>query len=143
VGIPDFRSKGSLADTVISIDICFSSRHYPHITIKKGTELTLEDEIGHKEDIQLYIAAKLRLKNTKAAQTLQAEILEKSSLIFLWVVLVVDILNSEYPGKQLDLVVRRLPIKVAVKSMMAGSKGESEAKRGVHGPSPVDHLPPS
>jgi len=70
--------------------------------------LTLEDELGHKEDIQQYIAAKLRLRKTKAAQNLQAKILEKSSLIFLWVVLVIDILNSEYPLKPIDKMLKRL-----------------------------------
>ena len=70
--------------------------------------MTLEDELGHKEDIQHYIEAKLRLSNTKAAQSLQAEILEKSSLIFLWVVLVVDILNKEYPGKPIVNMRQRL-----------------------------------
>ncbi|KAK3902928.1 hypothetical protein C8A05DRAFT_33350 [Staphylotrichum tortipilum] len=106
-------------------------RHYPHITIKKGTELTLEDEIGHKEDIQLYITAKLRLKNTKAAQTLQAEILEKSSLIFLWVVLVVDILNSEYPGKPIGKIRQRLeeiPPKLADLFEMILTRDEEDPK---------------
>ena len=70
--------------------------------------MTLEDEPGHKQDIQHYIKAKLRLSKTKAAQSLQAEILEKSSLIFLWVVLVVDILNKEYPGKPIVKMRQRL-----------------------------------
>ena len=100
--------KGTVTDTATFSDICFSSRHYPHIEIKKGILLTLEDEPGHKEDIQHYTKAKLRLGNTKAAQSLQAEILEKSSLIFLWVVLVVDILNKEYPGKPIVKMRQRL-----------------------------------
>lgn len=70
--------------------------------------MTLEDELGHKDDIEQYIAAKLRQRKTKAAQTLQTKILEKSSLIFLWVVLVVDILNFEYPGKPIDKMLKRL-----------------------------------
>ena len=102
------RRKGTVTDMPTCPDICFSSRHYPHIEIKKGILLTLEDEPGHKEDIQHYIKAKLRLKNTKAAQSFQAEILEKSSLIFLWVVLVVGILNDEYPGKTIDKMRQRL-----------------------------------
>ncbi|KAK4234896.1 Inversin, partial [Achaetomium macrosporum] len=118
-------------ESQVRLNICFSSRHYPHITIKKGTELTLEDEIGHKEDIQLYITAKLRLKNTKAAQTLQAEILEKSSLIFLWVVLVVDILNSEYPGKPIGKMRQRLeeiPPKLADLFEMILTRDEEDPK---------------
>ncbi|ATZ56800.1 hypothetical protein BCIN_14g00350 [Botrytis cinerea B05.10] len=80
----------------VSLQICFSSRHYPTIVIQKGIELTLEDEIGHMEDIQHYIKSKLRLGRSKQAETLRTEILQKSSGIFLWVVLVLDILNSEY-----------------------------------------------
>ncbi|KAM0151017.1 hypothetical protein ACHAQE_008675 [Botrytis cinerea] len=80
----------------VSLQICFSSRHYPTIVIQKGIELTLEDELGHMEDIQHYIKSKLRLGRSKQAETLRTEILQKSSGIFLWVVLVLDILNSEY-----------------------------------------------
>ncbi|TEY70326.1 hypothetical protein BOTCAL_0106g00010 [Botryotinia calthae] len=80
----------------VSLQICFSSRHYPTIVIQKGIELILEDEIGHMDDIQQYIKSKLRLGKSKQAETLRTEILQKSSGIFLWVVLVLDILNSEY-----------------------------------------------
>ncbi|KAF7914964.1 hypothetical protein EAE99_010385 [Botrytis elliptica] len=80
----------------VSLQICFSSRHYPTIVIQKGMEITLEDEIGHMEDIQHYIKSKLRLGKSKQAEALRSEILQKSSGIFLWVVLVLDILNSEY-----------------------------------------------
>ncbi|KAM0134522.1 hypothetical protein ACHAP3_005416 [Botrytis cinerea] len=80
----------------VSLQICFSSRHYPTIVIQKGIELTLEDELGHMEDIQHYTKSKLRLGRSKQAETLRTEILQKSSGIFLWVVLVLDILNSEY-----------------------------------------------
>ncbi|KAH6620967.1 hypothetical protein B0J18DRAFT_212304 [Chaetomium sp. MPI-SDFR-AT-0129] len=121
----------SAQESQVRLDICFSSRHYPLITIKKGTELTLEDQVGHKEDIQSYIKAKLRLKNTKAAQTLQAEILEKSSLIFLWVALVVDILNSEYPGKPIEKMRQRLeeiPPKLADLFEMILTRDEEDPK---------------
>jgi hypothetical protein len=36
----------------VRVLICFSSRHYPTIVIEKGIEVTLEDEIGHTEDIK-------------------------------------------------------------------------------------------
>jgi ankyrin repeat protein len=82
----------------VQLRICFSSRHYPTIMIKHGAEVTLEEEAGHTEDIQRYIKAKLRLGKTKNAEPLRGEILEKSSGIFLWVVLVLDILKREYPN---------------------------------------------
>ena len=85
------------------LQICFSSRHYPTIIIQKGIEVTLEDEIGHTEDIEQYIKSKLRLGRSKQAETLRSEILQKSSGIFLWVVLVLDILNSEYPNSSISI----------------------------------------
>ncbi|KAN0120109.1 hypothetical protein V8E51_002317 [Hyaloscypha variabilis] len=91
----------------IRLQICFSSRHYPTIVVQKGIEVTLEDEIGHTEDIEQYIKSKLRLGKTKSkqaeAESLRYEILEKSSSIFLWVVLVLDILNSEYPDCSISI----------------------------------------
>ena len=36
----------------VRLQICFSSRHYPTIVIQKGLKVTLEDEIGHTEDIE-------------------------------------------------------------------------------------------
>jgi ankyrin repeat protein len=87
----------------ICLQICFSSRHYPTIVIQKGVEVTLEDEIGHAEDIKHYIKSKLRLGKSKQAEPLRAEILEKSSGIFLWVALVLDILNREYPNSSMSI----------------------------------------
>ncbi|KAH9203588.1 heterokaryon incompatibility protein-domain-containing protein [Leptodontidium sp. 2 PMI_412] len=86
------HAKGSQ----VRLQICFSSRHYPTVVIQKGIEVTFEDEIGHTEDIEHYIKSKLRLGKMKKVEILRSDILEKSSLIFLWIVLVVDILNSEY-----------------------------------------------
>ncbi|TVY13284.1 Vegetative incompatibility protein HET-E-1, partial [Lachnellula arida] len=87
----------------VHLQICFSSRHYPSIVIQRGVEVTLENEIGHLEDIKHYIKTKLRLGKTKQAELLRSEIFEKSSGIFLWVVLVLDILNSEYPNSSISI----------------------------------------
>lgn len=84
------------AETRVHVHICFSSRYYPTVVIKKGIEVSLEDEIGHIEDIRKYVKSRLRLKSTsKHAEVLRSEILEKSSGIFLWVVLVLEILNND------------------------------------------------
>ncbi|KAH8684251.1 heterokaryon incompatibility protein-domain-containing protein [Tricladium varicosporioides] len=87
---------GLAREAQVSLRICFSSRHYPTITIQKGVEVTLEDEAGHTEDMEQYIRLKLRLGTVKQAEPLRADILKRSSGIFLWVVLVIDILNGEY-----------------------------------------------
>lgn len=87
----------------VRLQICFSSRHYPTIAIQKGIQISLEDEIGHTEDMKQYIKSKLRLGTSSQAESLRSEILEKSSSIFLWVVLVLDILNSEYPNTSISI----------------------------------------
>lgn len=87
----------------VRLQICFSSRHYPTVIIQKGIEITLEDEAGHTEDIKQYIKSKFRLGKMKQAELLRTEILEQSSSIFLWVVLVLDILNNEYPDSSISI----------------------------------------
>ncbi|TVY68789.1 Vegetative incompatibility protein HET-E-1 [Lachnellula suecica] len=93
------RAKRSQA----RLQICFSSRHYPTIFVERGIEVILEDETGHTDDIKQYIKSKLRLGISKQADSLRSEILDKSSRIFLWVVLVLDILHSEYPNSSISI----------------------------------------
>ncbi|KAL8366751.1 hypothetical protein RB595_010556 [Gaeumannomyces hyphopodioides] len=90
-------------DANVKLRICFSSRHYPTVVIQQGVEVTLEAENGHADDIESYIKAELRLGKNKHAETLRAEILKKSSGIFLWVVLVLDILRKEYPNSSVSI----------------------------------------
>jgi hypothetical protein len=78
------------------LHVCFSSRHYPTIIIQKGLQVILEDEKEHAADITRYIKSKLRLGNSNQAEVLRSDILEKSAGIFLWVALVIQILNKEY-----------------------------------------------
>ncbi|UKZ68831.1 uncharacterized protein TrAtP1_009851 [Trichoderma atroviride] len=96
------------AKSQTKIYICFSSRHYPHIEIRNGLKLTLEDQLGHGEDLEKYVRSKLRAGNSKASQEVSAEILERASGVFLWVVLVVDILNREFRDGRMWAVKRRL-----------------------------------
>ncbi|KAL7910083.1 hypothetical protein GGI35DRAFT_469022 [Trichoderma velutinum] len=96
------------AESQTKIYICFSSRHYPHIEIRNGLTLTLEDQPGHAEDLEKYVRSKSRAGNSKASQEVSAEILERASGVFLWVVLVVDILNREFRDGRIFAVKRRL-----------------------------------
>ncbi|KAH8122471.1 hypothetical protein LI328DRAFT_157526 [Trichoderma asperelloides] len=96
------------AENQTKIHICFSSRHYPHIEIRNGLKLTLEDQPGHGEDLEKYVRSKLRAGNSKASQEVSVEILGRASGVFLWVVLVVDILNREFRDGRMWAVKRRL-----------------------------------
>ncbi|KAM3510890.1 hypothetical protein MY11210_005493 [Beauveria gryllotalpidicola] len=83
-------------DNRIALRICFSSRHYPYIMIRRGIRLTLEDQPGHAQDLANYVASRLRIKEAALVQELQPQLLEKAAGVFLWIVLVVDILNKDY-----------------------------------------------
>ncbi|UKZ74671.1 hypothetical protein TrVFT333_002341 [Trichoderma virens FT-333] len=78
----------------ISFRVCFSSRHYPHISITKGLSLTLEGHEGHRQDIVNYVDSELRIGHSCLAEQIRADLQEKASGVFMWVVLVVGILNK-------------------------------------------------
>ncbi|KAH7010585.1 uncharacterized protein B0I36DRAFT_300281 [Microdochium trichocladiopsis] len=92
----------------IRLRICFSSRHYPFIKLGCGFELILEDQDEHSDDIALYIQSKLslpkskRAKDSKQAEDFRHKVLEKSAGIFLWVALVIPMLNKANAGGRVD-----------------------------------------
>ncbi|KAI1076000.1 ankyrin [Whalleya microplaca] len=98
----------SAVEADCSVRVCFSSRHYPHITIRNGLHLILEDLPDHSNDIRNYICSKLRITQGQQSQDIEEEILQRSSNIFLWAALVVDILNKEHDKGGNATVHRRL-----------------------------------
>ncbi|KAM0550171.1 hypothetical protein ACHAPJ_009019 [Fusarium lateritium] len=92
-----FEDLGNLAVSAGTIfQVCLASRHYPHITISSKIELVLEGQEGHEQDIISYLDSELKIGNTKAANDIRADLKEKASGIFMWVVLVVGILQREH-----------------------------------------------
>ncbi|KAF7531972.1 hypothetical protein G7054_g8378 [Neopestalotiopsis clavispora] len=86
------------------LHICLSSRHYPNIMASYGDEITLENEIEHQKDLESYIESNARLRGYSKAAALKIDLLRKSSGIFLWVALVLQILNKEFAnGRTADL----------------------------------------
>jgi hypothetical protein len=92
----------------IDFQVCFSSRHYPHITIWKGLGLVLEGQEGHSQDITYYLESELNIGQSKIAQQIRSELQEKASGVFMWVVLVVSILNKEHDRGRVHVLRRRL-----------------------------------
>jgi hypothetical protein len=74
--------------------VLFSSRHYPHITIQQSVEIRLEDQHGHFLDIEKYLSSELRAGRGKHVKQIREEIRDRASGVFIWVVLVVKILNK-------------------------------------------------
>lgn len=92
----------------IDFRICFSSRYYPHITVRHAINLMLEGQQGHSRDIADYIRSELRIGCSAIATEIRKEIQLKASGVFMWVVLVVKILNKEYDRGRVHVLRRKL-----------------------------------
>lgn len=104
-----FEHVGDLAvSNNIRFRVCVSSRHYPHITVRRGLELVLEGQDGHTQDIIDYIETELKIGTDETAQRLRIEVQRKASGIFMWAVLVVRILNKESDRGQTHILRQKL-----------------------------------
>ncbi|KAF2624758.1 hypothetical protein BU25DRAFT_423864 [Macroventuria anomochaeta] len=102
-----FEEIGEI-ESAAEFRVCFSSRHYPEISIRTGLQLVLEAEAEHTNDITVYIDANLKIKETAQFEDVRAEILRKASGIFLWVHLVIPMLNKEYDSGRIKALKKRL-----------------------------------
>jgi hypothetical protein len=84
----------STAEEGIGLRVCFSSRHYPQVTIKKCQPMILDGQDGHEDDIARYVKSKLKVRG-KTAEDVRGAVQAKAKGIFMWVVLVIRILNEE------------------------------------------------
>ncbi|OPB44877.1 hypothetical protein A0O28_0090150 [Trichoderma guizhouense] len=96
--------SNNAVDAGLTLNICLSSRHYPFIRFNEYQELILEKEKQHDEDIVKYISTNLAIKD----ETIEEAIREKSSGIFLWVVLVTRILNKAYEDGKTEAMKQKL-----------------------------------
>ncbi|CAH0045998.1 unnamed protein product [Clonostachys solani] len=106
-----FERLGQLAiSTGVGFYVCFSSRHYPHISMREGLglEITLEKQHHHGDDIREYVDSELAIGHGKLADEIKSELLEKSSGVFMWAVLVVKILNEERDRGRIHKLRQRL-----------------------------------
>ncbi|KAI0112085.1 hypothetical protein GGR51DRAFT_507943 [Nemania sp. FL0031] len=74
----------------VKLRICLSSRHYPRVSMRKTLEITVERREEHGEDIDTYVGEKLLIDN----RDIKRQVREKAEGIFMWVILVVAILNK-------------------------------------------------
>lgn len=74
--------------------VLLSSRHYPDIRVAKCQHFVLERQEGQGKDLASYIQAELQIGASTTALEIHEDVRRKSSGVFLWVVLVVRILNE-------------------------------------------------
>ncbi|KAF3098372.1 hypothetical protein TWF706_006804 [Orbilia oligospora] len=87
-----------------TLNVCLSSRHYPTISMAKKLDLTIERIAEHNEDIAIYVEAKLRIDD----DNIKYELCNKAEGLFMWVILVVGLLNRAYDDGDIDAVWIRL-----------------------------------
>ncbi|KAH8892380.1 hypothetical protein GQ53DRAFT_123336, partial [Thozetella sp. PMI_491] len=92
--VVDFLASLSMhaVQASVTLRICLSSRHYPEVGIEKSLGLVVERSEQHQGDIATYVRAKLRIQD----EEIRAEIRKKADGIFMWVVIVVSLLNEAY-----------------------------------------------
>lgn len=91
-----FEDLGSTAvSSGVSIHVFFASRHYPHISISKCVHMVLDGCAEHYEDIRIYVQASLRISQTALRDEFVKVIMARASGVFLWVVIVVRLLNQQ------------------------------------------------
>lgn len=88
--------------------ICLSSRHYPYIHIRHGKQLVLEDQPDHGKDLEKYVQERLKLGKPALIKEITNQMLHKAAGVFMWAVLVVDILNKEFEKGRIFAVKARL-----------------------------------
>ncbi|KAH7031568.1 ankyrin repeat-containing domain protein [Microdochium trichocladiopsis] len=89
VGFLESLSINALEDG-FPLKICLSSRHYPSIRMRKVVELVVEKSKDHQTDIARYVRTNLRIYTDEIAD----EVVKKADNVFLWVEIVVSLLNK-------------------------------------------------
>jgi ankyrin repeat protein len=113
-----------------AIHICLASRHYPVITVEHSEELVLDTHYNHRSDIDAYVQSQLRLKDPSLKATLASSIIDRASGVFLWVVLVVRVLNKEADhGRRHHLEEKLLEIPDRLSDFFDDILGKNEGDR--------------
>lgn len=93
--------------------VCLSSRHYPHVKIQPCLRTVLEDNIGHSHDIEKYVHRKLaKAACGQVVSDIIDLIIVKAAGVFMWVVLVIDLLRDAFNRGDVLLIkqqVQKLP----------------------------------
>jgi len=89
--------------------VCLASRHYPHVTVRQGLSIVLEDQPEQIRDIDFYIGNQMRGDDSRQTDKLHRRVRDRSAGVFLWVVLVIATLNELFDqGKSLTSMLRKL-----------------------------------
>ncbi|KAK6510963.1 hypothetical protein TWF506_010051 [Arthrobotrys conoides] len=100
----ELLSSVTISSSQSSLNVCLSSRHYPNISMSKKLDLTIERIEAHNKDIAIYIQDKLRIDDDE----IKHELRNKAEGLFMWIILVVGMLNRVYDDGDIDAVWTKL-----------------------------------
>lgn len=104
------KLTSSAVSSGCKLNICMSSRHYPYISVPGCLEIFTES--WNSPDISKYVESELCLQSEQGID-FQKEVVEKASGVFLWVVLVVELLlQNQDEGaavKEMRQILRSVP----------------------------------
>jgi len=86
------------------LNICLSSCHCPNISTKRGLKLVVEDREEHHQDIAIYVHHKLRMRD----RDIEEQLLQTAAGIFMWIILVVNMLNQAFDEGKVRAMQRKL-----------------------------------
>lgn len=93
----------------VKMYVCVSSRHYPQISLRQALSIVVENQAKHKQDIEVYVCKRLLDDSELQTSELRQKVCDRSAGIFLWVVLVVAMLNKLYDqGKPMATMLKKL-----------------------------------
>ncbi|KAL2209656.1 hypothetical protein CC79DRAFT_1396512 [Sarocladium strictum] len=90
------------------VHVCFASRPYPHFGFDSATYLDLASQEEHDTDINKFVHEKLCIGTSPLAQKMKQEVRQRAQGIFMWVVLVVQTLNSNFNHGNVTKLQQRL-----------------------------------
>jgi hypothetical protein len=115
------------------MSVCMSSRRYPTISVARCPEVDVED--GNRDDVTKYVYQKiLSHADGSVPESLARSIDSKASHVFLWAVLVVEMLlrgwDNGTPLRQLETMLLRIPQEIEqVFDGLANTLTETNARR--------------
>lgn len=92
----------------LSFRVCFSSRHYPYVELKACRYLNLDDQYEHQQDIALYVRRKLGQRRGTIPNEILSSVQQRARGVFLWAVLVTQMLKRDYDRGDIHKVRDRL-----------------------------------
>ncbi|KAH7012558.1 uncharacterized protein B0I36DRAFT_436613 [Microdochium trichocladiopsis] len=86
----------------VSLRICFSSRPYPVVDMRNGLQIVLDEQEGHARDLRRYVQSELSGWPVGLQECLERTIMQKAQGVFLWAVLVLNLLSQDLRQGRVD-----------------------------------------